>query len=49
MKKSIVLGIAIGCVIGAIFAGSNPAVSESVEKGKNLACGRMKRMQSMFK
>ena len=49
MKKSIVLGIVIGCIVGAVLAGGNPTISESVEKGKKVACGRMKRLQSMFK
>jgi len=49
MKKSIILGMAIGCIVGALITGGNPAINESVEKGKKMACGRMKRLQSMFK
>ena len=49
MNKNIVVGIAVGCLIGALVASGNPAIGESVEKGKRIVHGRVKRMQSIFK
>ena len=48
-KTNLLLGIAMGMLIGVSVAGSNPAICDSLERGKQRVMERIDRARKIFR